>query len=46
MERLFNILRGVVVASYLDREAKKELLDFLTKLEAEQALARMEKENE
>ena len=35
MERLFNILRGVVVASYLDRETKKELLDFLTNLEAE-----------
>ena len=42
MERLFNILRGVVVASYLDKETKKELLEFLTKLEAEQALARME----
>ena len=41
MERLFNILRGVVVASYLDKETKKELLEFLTKLEAEQALARM-----
>ena len=39
MERLFNILRGVVISSYLDGETVKEILDFLTKLEAE-----MEKE--
>lgn len=33
---------GCFGVSYLDRETKKELLDFLTKLEAEQALAKME----
>ena len=35
MKRLFNILRGVVVASYLDINVKKEVLDFLRKLEEE-----------
>lgn len=33
MERLFNILRGVVMASYLDSKTKRELLEFLIELE-------------
>lgn len=32
-ERKFNILRGVVVCSFLDNDQKKELIDFINQLE-------------
>lgn len=31
----FNILRGVVMASYLENEEKRELLEFINELEEE-----------
>lgn len=33
----FNILRGVVMASYLEHEEKRELLEFINELEEEVA---------
>lgn len=33
-ERNYNILRGCVLASGLERETKAELLDFLSELES------------
>ncbi len=32
----FNILRGVVMASYLEHEEKRELLGFINELEEEE----------
>lgn len=34
-ERKFNILRGIVIGSFLDNDEKKELIEFLNKLEEE-----------
>ena len=36
-ETKFNILRGVVVSSYLDDEDKKELIDFVNELERKES---------
>lgn len=36
-EAKFNILRGVVVASYLDDDSKKELIDFVNELEEKES---------
>lgn len=35
-ERKFNILRGVVVGSFLDNEQKKELIEFINQLEEQE----------
>lgn len=32
-ETKFNILRGIVMGSFLDNEQKKELIDFVNQLE-------------
>lgn len=36
-EQKFNILRGIVMSSFLDNEEKKEIIDFVHELEEERS---------
>ena len=42
-EAKFNILRGIVISSFLDNEQKNELIEFLEELESKTELKRIEK---
>ena len=36
-ERKFNILRGIIMGSFLNKEQKKELINFVTELEEKES---------
>lgn len=36
-ERKFNILRGIIMGSFLNNEQKKELINFVTELEEKES---------
>lgn len=36
-ERKFNILRGIIMCSFLNNEQKKELINFVTELEEKES---------